>query len=71
MLYEVITRRPPALLELGQGLRPVLLHLAQEVLLEGDLGQVHPLAFLEPVHVAGRNLGQGYKGGAGISYNFV
>ena len=36
-----------------------LLHLAQEILLVGDLGQVHPLAFLHPGHVSRRELRQG------------
>jgi uncharacterized protein (DUF2126 family)/transglutaminase-like putative cysteine protease len=39
-----------------------LLHLAHEVFLEGDLGQVYPLALGEPVDVARRNLRQGDEG---------
>src|SRR5512147_2508786 len=38
------------------------LHLAHEVLLEGDLRVVHPLALARPVQVARRNLRQGDEG---------
>jgi hypothetical protein len=44
-----------------------ILDLAHVVLLEGDLGQVHPLALREPVHVARRNLRQGDEGGAVVA----
>ena len=44
-----------------------LLHLADEILLEADLGQVHPLAFLEPADIARRNLRNGDEGGAVVT----
>ena len=44
-----------------------LLHLADEVLLEGDLRQVYPPAFGEPVDVARRNLRQRDERNAGVA----
>ena len=43
------------------------LHLAQEVLLEPDLGEVHPLALGEPVGVARRDLRQRDERDAGVA----
>ena len=42
-------------------------YLAQKVLFERHLGEVHPLALLEPVDVARRNLRQRDEGGAGVA----
>ena len=42
------------------------LHLPHEILLESDLRQVHPLALLEPVDVARRNLRKHNESGASV-----
>src|SRR5512134_2490566 len=45
-----------------------LLHLADEVLLERDLGDVHPLPLAEPVDVARRHLRQRDERDAGVAH---